>query len=119
MKRDYTEIHRAGAEVLVLCPDSRKQHREYALSHYGEELPYLYVSDPDGLIARQYDLLREEEHPHGGYYERSVWILDSGGVIIAKRIPWKGNVKIEEYEDMLALVGVRLEPKTGEEITPA
>jgi peroxiredoxin len=118
LKRDYAEIRRSGAEFLVLCPDAREQHREYAFSRHGEELPYLYVADPDGRIAMQYGLLRKEEHPHGGYYERSVWILDSNGVIIAKRTPWKGIISVEKYEEMLALVGVKRKQRMGDGMKP-
>jgi peroxiredoxin len=94
-----------------------EQHREYALSRHGEELPFLYVADPNGRIAMEYGLLRKEEHPHGGYYERSVWILDSNGVIIAKRAPWEGIISVEKYEEVLALVGVRRTQRTGEGMT--
>lgn len=98
LKRDYWRIRRAGAEIVAVCPDSSKEHRDYALSLFGEELPYLYVSDANLGVARAYGLLRREEHHHGGFYQRSLWILDPQAVVIHKMLPWKGNVDVAEYE---------------------
>ena len=105
MKQDYAKILRAGAELVMISPDSREQHRKYALTLFAEELPYLYVSDGDFEIARCYGLIRKEEHPHGGFYDRSLWILDRDGVITHKSLPWAGNVRIEEYQRLFSLIG--------------
>ena len=72
MKQDYGKIVRAGAELLMISPDSREQHSQYGLTLFGDELPYLFVSDGDFEIARCYGLIRREEHPHGGFYDRSL-----------------------------------------------
>jgi len=105
LKQDYLKILGARAELVRLSPDSREEHRAYALALFGEELPYLYVSDSDLDIARRYDLLQEQEHPHGGFYCRSLWILDDAGVIVYKSVPWKGNIQVEEYKKLFDLIG--------------
>lgn len=105
LKQDYAKILRAGADLLMISPDSREEHRKYAFTLFGEELPYLYVSDSDLDIARRYGLIRKEEHPHGGFYHRSLWILDQDNVITHKSLPWKGNARIDEYQRLFTLIG--------------
>lgn len=105
LKQDYVKILGAGADLVMISPDSTEQHRQYSLTLVSEELPYLYVSDPDLGVARRYGLIREQEHPHGGFYYRSVWILDHAGVITYKSVPWQGNVQIEEYQKLFSLIG--------------
>jgi peroxiredoxin len=105
LKQDYSKILRAKAELVMISPDSREEHRKYALTLFGEELPYLYVSDSDLDIARRYGLTRKEEHAHGGFYYRSLWILDGAGVISHKSVPWEGNAQIEEYQKLFSLIG--------------
>jgi peroxiredoxin len=105
LRQDYAKILQAGAELVMISPDSRAEHRKYALTLFGEELSYLYVSDSDLAIARRYGLIRKEEHPHGGFYDRSLWILNRNAVITYKSLPWKGNVQIEEYQKLFSLIG--------------
>jgi peroxiredoxin len=105
LKQDYAKIVRAGAELVMISPDSREQHREYALTLFGEELPYLFVSDGDFEIARCYGLIRQTEHPHGGFYDRSLWILDGDGLIQHKSLPWRGNASVKEYQKLFSLIG--------------
>ena len=65
LKQDYAEILKAGADLVMISPDSLDEHRRYGLKLFGEELPYLYVSDSDLDIARRYRLSRKEEHLTG------------------------------------------------------
>ena len=104
LKQDYAKILKAGANLIMISPDSREQHGQYALALLGEELPYLYVSDQDLEIARRYGLTRREEHPHGGFYYRSLWILDRDAVITYKSVPWDGNSRVEEYQRLFTLI---------------
>ncbi len=105
LKQDYAKIRQAGAELVMISPDSPQQHRQYALTLIGGELPYLFVSDSGLDIARRYGLLRDEEHHHGGFYYRSLWILDRGATIIHKSVPWEGNAEVSEYQKLFALIG--------------
>ena len=93
LKQDYGKILKAGADLVMISPDSLEEHRHYALTLLREELPYLYVSDSNLDIARRYGLIRKEEHPHGGFYYRSLWILNRDAMIIHKSVPWEGNAK--------------------------
>jgi peroxiredoxin len=105
LKQDYAKILKAGADLVLISPDSLEQHRQYALKVFGAELPYLYVSDSDLDIARRYGLLREEEHHHGGFYYRSLWILNRDATITHKSVPWEGNADVAEYLKLFALIG--------------
>ncbi|MGE5218894.1 MAG: redoxin domain-containing protein [Chloroflexota bacterium] len=105
LRQDYAKILKVGADLVMISPDSPEQHRRYALTLFGEELPYLYVSDGNLDIARRYSLIRNKEHPHGGFYYRSLWILNRDATIAYKSVPWEGNSKIEEYQKLFELIG--------------
>ena len=89
----------------MVCPDSLTEHQKYARTLFGEELPYLYVPDEDLDIARRYGLLGEKEHPHGGYYYLSLWILNNQATIVHKSLPWKAVRQVEEYLRLFSLIG--------------
>jgi peroxiredoxin len=105
LKQDYAKIIEAGADLVMISPDSLEQHRQYALTRFGKELPYLFVSDGTLEIAHRYGLLRQEEHHHGGFYYRSLWILNTHATIIHRSVPWEGNAEIEEYQKLFTLIG--------------
>jgi peroxiredoxin len=104
LRRDYAKILKAGADLVMISPDPFEEHRKYALALFGEELPYLYVSDTDLDIARRYGLIRKKEHPHGGFYYRSLWILNRDAGIAYKSVPWQGNARVEEYQRLFKLI---------------
>lgn len=105
LKQDYAKILKAGANLVMISPDSLESHRQYALTLFGAELPYLFVSDSDLDIARAYGLCRTEEHHHGGFYYRSLWVLDRDAVVTHKSVPWEGNAEVEEYQKLFTLIG--------------
>ncbi len=105
LKQDYAKIRQAGADLVMISPDSLEQHRQYALTLFGAELPYLFVSDSGLDIARRYGLLRQKEHHHGGFYYRSLWILNRDATIVHKSVPWEGNAEVEEYQKLFLLIG--------------
>ena len=105
LKQDYAKILKARADLVMISPDSLEAHRKYALTLFREGLPYLYVSDSNLDIARRYGLIRKEEHPHGGFYYRSLWILNRDAVITYKSVPWQANVQVEEYQRLFKLIG--------------
>ena len=105
LKQDYGKILKARADLVMISPDSLEAHRQYAVTLFGEELPYLYVSDGNLDIARRYGLVRKEEHHHGGFYYRSLWILNRDAVIVYKSVPWEGNARVEEYQRLFKLIG--------------
>lgn len=113
MRQDYPKIRRTGTELVVFSPDSAEEHRRYGLERFGEELPYLFSSDPAWEVALQYGVLRSKEHPHGGFWNRSLWILDRDGVITHKLSPWRvspdnglvSERQIAEYQRPFTLLG--------------
>jgi peroxiredoxin len=114
LRHDYPKIRKAGAELVILSPDTSEEHRRYGRERFGEELPWLFISDPRWEIGRRYGVLRSEEHPHGGFWSRSLWVLDRTATITARLLPWNvstaGNrqvtaEQIAEYEKLCALVG--------------
>ena len=104
LKQDYAKMLKAGADLVMISPDSLDEHRKYALALFHEKLPYLYVSDGKLDIARRYGLIRKEEHPHGGFYYRSLWILDRDAMITHKSVPWEGNSNVEEYQKLFDFI---------------
>ena len=105
LKQDYAKILESEAELVMISPDSLEQHRQYALTLFGAELPYLFVSDSTLDIAQRYGLIREQEHHHGGFYYRSLWILNRDATIIHKSLPWEGNAEVAEYQKLFTLIG--------------
>ncbi|HVO91825.1 MAG TPA: redoxin domain-containing protein [Terriglobales bacterium] len=105
LKHDYGKILKAGADLVMISPDSLEEHRKYALALFGEELPYRYVSDGNLDIARRYGLLRKREHHHGGFYYRSLWILNREATVTHKSVPWEGNSSVKEYQRLFKLIG--------------
>ncbi|MPZ14133.1 MAG: redoxin domain-containing protein [Chloroflexi bacterium] len=108
LRQDYPKLVRAGAKLVVVSPDSIDAHRTYGLDHFGEVLPYIFVSDPSGDIARLYGALRETEHHHGGFWNRSVWVIDQGGIITHGTRQWRVStgdgptMQIAEYGRLFA-----------------
>ena len=104
LKQDYAKILKAGADLVMISPDSLEEHRNYALALFHEDLPYRYVSDGNLDIARRYGLIRKKEHHHGGFYYRSLWILNRDAVITHRSVPWEGNSSVEEYQRLFKLI---------------
>ena len=104
LKHDYAKILEVGADLVMISPDSLEEHRKYALTLFREELPYRYVSDSNLEVARRYGLIRKKEHPHGGFYYRSLWILNRNAIILHKSIPWDGNSSVEQYQKLFKLI---------------
>jgi len=104
LKQDFAKILKAGANLVMISPDPLEEHRKYAIALFGEELPYLYCSDSNLDIARRYGLIRTKEHPHGGFYYRSLWILSRDARIVYRSVPWEGNARVEEYQTLFKLI---------------
>jgi peroxiredoxin len=104
LKQDYAKILKAGADLVMISPDSLEEHRNYALALFREDLPYRYVSDGNLDIARRYGLIRKKEHHHGGFYYRSLWILNRDAIITHRSVPWEGNSSVEEYQRLFKLI---------------
>jgi len=105
LKQDYPKIRRAGAELVLVSPDTLAAHRKHALDLFSEEFPFPIVSDTNLEIARSYTLLRKHEHPHGGFYYRSLWVIDRDGIIAYKNVPWDTNRGLDAYQRLFTSIG--------------
>ena len=99
------KIRNAGAELVVISPNTLEEYRRFGLEMFGEELPYLFVGDPEEDFARRYGILRGVEHHHGGFWHRSVWVIDRQGTITHKLLPWRGNLDFADYQRLFTLIG--------------
>src|SRR5581483_10730996 len=54
LKQDYAKILKADADLVMLSPDSSEQHRQYALTLFGDELPEAVLT-PGGLVRELHD----------------------------------------------------------------
>ena len=90
---------------MLVSPDSLAAHRKYALDLFAEEFSFLFVSDTTLEIARGYSLLREHEHPHGGFYYRSLWVIDRDGIIAHQSVPWYVNRDPKAYQRLFTSIG--------------
>jgi peroxiredoxin len=111
LRQDYPKLVQAGVELVVVSPDSIEAHRRYSLDRFGELLPWLFLSDPSGDIARRYGALRETEHHHGRFWNRSVWVIDQAGIITHGKRHWRVStgdglpMQIAEYGHVFEWLG--------------
>jgi len=68
----WQRIAKTGAVLLGVSADSRESHLAFAL-HYN--LPFLLLSDPDGTIARLYDV------PFEGHHRRQTFVIGTDGTV--------------------------------------
>jgi thioredoxin-dependent peroxiredoxin len=72
--RDSYEIIRAaGAEVIGISSDSVESHRQFAEEH---QLPFILLSDVDGLIRKRYGVSTAFGLPG-----RVTYIIDTQGIV--------------------------------------
>lgn len=74
----YAEFAAAGAVILGISRDSLSTHEKFSAKH---ELPFLLLSDTDGLVCRLYGVL-QEKNMYGKKVigvERSTFVIDEAG----------------------------------------
>jgi peroxiredoxin len=71
---DIGQFADVGAQVLALSPQSIDEHEAFAASNGGFAFPLL--ADEDKAVGSLYGILGPL-----GFYRRSVFVVDSGGVI--------------------------------------
>jgi thioredoxin-dependent peroxiredoxin len=72
--RDIARFDGVGAQVLAISPQDVQSHEEFNDRQGGFGFPLLADTDKD--VARAYDVLGPI-----GFYRRSVFVIDPGGVI--------------------------------------
>jgi peroxiredoxin Q/BCP len=68
----WTALGKTGAVLVGVSADTLDSHKAFA-AHY--KLPFLLVSDPDGSIAKQFDV------PFEGYHKRQTIVIGADGNI--------------------------------------
>jgi peroxiredoxin Q/BCP len=72
--RDGYEVFKdAGAEVMGVSSDPVESHQQFAKEH---QLPFILLSDVDGVIRKRYGVSTAFGLP-----ERVTYIIDSGGIV--------------------------------------
>jgi len=66
------EIEKTGAVILGISADSRDSHLAFANHH---KLPFLLLSDPQGMIARSYAV------PFEGHHRRQTFVIGTDGTV--------------------------------------
>ncbi|NIM70144.1 MAG: redoxin domain-containing protein [Xanthomonadales bacterium] len=90
----YDPFQRAGAEILGVSRDSIKSHENFCSKH---SLPFDLLSDPDEVLCRQFDVIREKTL-YGRKFmgiERSTFLIDAQGVL---RQEWR-KVRVPGHVD--------------------
>lgn len=87
-------FRKAGADVLGISRDSIKMHENFKAKL---KLPFDLLSDADGTLCRQFDVIREKTL-YGRKFmgiERSTFLLDKQGVL---RQEWR-KVRVKDHVD--------------------
>lgn len=88
----HATFSKAGAEVFGVSRDSIKMHDNFKAKL---KLPFDLLSDADGILCRQFDVIREKTL-YGSKFmgiERSTFLLDKKGVL---RREWR-KVRVKDH----------------------
>lgn len=88
----YPAFQDAGAEVLGVSRESLKSHANFKAKH---EFPFDLLSDPDEIVCKAYDVMKEK-NMYGRKYmgvERSTFLIDGDGRV---REAWR-KVKVKGH----------------------
>ena len=94
-----------------MSPDIVEEHNGYAQRRFGEALPFIFVSDPDWEIGYRFEAVRKTEHPHGGFWNRTLWIINHDGGTLHRRVPWPlpipsgGTQYVSNYLELFTVIG--------------
>lgn len=72
--RDIAQFAEVGAQVLALSPQSVEEHERFAAANGGFAFPLL--ADEHKQVGERYGILGPI-----GFYRRSVFVIDTGGVV--------------------------------------
>ena len=76
--KNYDEFKKLNCEVIACSTDSHFSHLAWRTSHPGlRNLPYPMLADFTRLIAKNYEILKEET----GYALRGLYLIDPNGVL--------------------------------------
>ena len=97
---DFSAFEGLGASVLALSPQDVESHEAFSASHGGFTFPLLF--DDHKAIGSAYGILGPL-----GFYRRSVFVVDSDGIIryVRRYMAGLGYVKVDELVDVLGGLG--------------
>jgi glutaredoxin-dependent peroxiredoxin len=90
---DFGELRKLGANVFGISTDSHHSHRAFRRMH---NLPYPLLSDWNKTVSRRYGVLYEKFGDYDGVSKRSVFVLDSDGVVRYKWVTEDPKVPPDE-----------------------
>ena len=96
---EYDTISELGADVIGISADSVESHLSFCESFGGCKFPL--ASDPDRKVATSYGAVDDS----GKTGVRSVYVLDSGGVILL-RIPWYQPGNVGQFMEIFQALGL-------------
>ena len=90
----YTDFLAAGAVILGISRDSISTHEKFSAKH---ELPFLLLSDTDGMVCRRYGVL-QEKNMYGKKVmgvERSTFVINEAGKLacIFRKVKVAGHIQ--------------------------
>jgi len=90
---DFGEFQSHGAKVFGVSTDSAASHKAFRAMHH---LPYPLLSDWNKTVSRAYGVLHPKLGDYEGVSKRSVFVVDSEGVVRYKWVTEDPKVPPEE-----------------------
>ncbi|MFB6303724.1 MAG: redoxin domain-containing protein [Haloferacaceae archaeon] len=96
---DADVFENLDADVYGISVDMSFAHNEFIVK---EDLDVPMLSDHEHEVTHAYDVVQEDMYGHFEVSERSVFVLDSDGVVRHKWVRGEENPDFEEFVDDLA-----------------
>lgn len=100
LRDNYSELKKAGLEVLGVSPDTSDKHKKFEKKY---NLPFTLLEDPDRKVIEKYGVWGEK-NLYGIKYiglHRTTFLIDENGIIL--KIFKKPKSKIHSEEILKAL----------------
>jgi peroxiredoxin Q/BCP len=100
LRDNYSELKKAGLEVLGVSPDNKDKHKKFEKKY---NLPFTLLEDPEKKVIEKYGVWGEK-NLYGVKYiglNRTTFLIDENGIIL--KIFKKPKSKIHSEEILKAL----------------
>lgn len=100
LRDNYSELKKAGLEVLGVSPDNKDKHKKFEKKY---NLPFTLLEDPEKKVIEKYGVWGEK-NLYGVKYiglNRTTFLIDESGIIL--KIFKKPKSKIHSEEILKAL----------------
>lgn len=94
LRDNYSELRKAGYEVIGVSVDDEKSHRKFIDKH---ELPFKLIADTSKKLVNEFGVWGEKKM-YGRTYEgiyRTTFLIDENGII--ERIITPKEIKLKEH----------------------